>query len=66
MSIFDLLVRLKLKGQDGDMLGKLIEGLVERVKEKENNLDYILSYLEMAKNDQKTLNIGFYVSNSLI
>ena len=66
VSIFDLLVRLKLKGQDGEMLGKLIEGLVERVKEKEDNLEYILSYLEMAQNDQKTLNIGFYVSNSLI
>ena len=66
LSIYDLLVRLKLKGQDGEMLSKVIEGIVEKVKENIEILEYVISFLEMAQNDIKSLNMGFFVSNSLI
>ena len=48
------------------MLSKVIEGIVEKVKENIEILEYVISFLEMAQNDIKSLNMGFFVSNSLI
>lgn len=42
LSIYDLLVRLKLKGQDGEMLGKVIGNLIERLKEDPGSFESVM------------------------
>jgi hypothetical protein len=66
LSIYELLVSLRMCGKDADLLVQTIRHIIARVHEEPSTLATVLKFVDLAKQNRKNYSMNFFVCNQMI
>jgi hypothetical protein len=66
LGIYELLVSLRMCGKDAERLVQTIKLIIGRVREDGENMQVVLRFIELAKQNKRNYNMNFFVCNQII
>ena len=66
LSIYDLLVNLKISGQDAEIMVSTLHQIIKKVEANANQFRTIMKFIELAKEERRNYSMILFVSDQLI